>query len=140
MIGPFKGKYSYLSNFYSAVIHYGGLRYPSVEHAYQASKSLDIVIRRRISVESSPVRARYLGRLLARRADWEQIKLTVMTELVFMKFSDYDLRLKLLKTSSHELVEINVWGDVFWGVCNGVGDNHLGKILMSVRERLEADQ
>jgi predicted NAD-dependent protein-ADP-ribosyltransferase YbiA (DUF1768 family) len=30
------------------------------------------------------------------------------------------------------------WGDRFWGVCNGVGENMLGKLLMQVREELRS--
>ena len=41
-----------------------------------------------------------------------------------------------------ELIEGNNWHDVFWGKCscprcNGGGQNHLGKILMKVREELK---
>ena len=35
-----------------------------------------------------------------------------------------------------ELIEGNVWNDTFWGVCNGKGHNHLGKILMKVRDEI----
>jgi hypothetical protein len=46
----------------------------------------------------------------------------------------------LLLTGDEELIEGNFWGDVFWGVCNGVGKNHLGKILMEVRSELGGAQ
>ena len=42
----------------------------------------------------------------------------------------------LLATGDAKIVEGNTWGDVFWGVCNGVGENHLGEILMKVRQDL----
>lgn len=32
-----------------------------------------------------------------------------------------------------DIVEGNQWHDTFWGVCNGVGQNNLGQILMNVR-------
>jgi predicted NAD-dependent protein-ADP-ribosyltransferase YbiA (DUF1768 family) len=35
-----------------------------------------------------------------------------------------------------ELIEGNWWGDTYWGVCNGVGENHLGKLLMKIRDYL----
>jgi predicted NAD-dependent protein-ADP-ribosyltransferase YbiA (DUF1768 family) len=41
---------------------------------------------------------------------------------------------KLLDTGTQTLVEGNWWGDVFWGVCKGVGSNHLGKLLMKLRK------
>lgn len=31
----------------------------------------------------------------------------------------------------------NYWKDTYWGVCNGVGENHLGKLLMKIREKLK---
>ena len=43
---------------------------------------------------------------------------------------------KLLETGNQELVEGNTWGDIFWGVCNGKGQNWLGKILMMVRDEI----
>uniref|UniRef100_UPI00345E83CD NADAR domain-containing protein n=1 Tax=uncultured Duncaniella sp. TaxID=2768039 RepID=UPI00345E83CD len=44
---------------------------------------------------------------------------------------------KLIATGDAELVEGNYWHDTVWGVCDGVGENHLGKILMRVREELK---
>ena len=35
-----------------------------------------------------------------------------------------------------ELVEGNTWGDKVWGVCDGVGENNLGKTLMRIRDAL----
>ncbi len=49
------------------------------------------------------------------------------------KFSDSKLRQKLLETGNEELVEGNEWSDFFWGVCNGKGQNQLGKLLMKLR-------
>jgi len=42
----------------------------------------------------------------------------------------------LLKTGTQDLVEGNTWGDTFWGVCRGKGKNHLGRLLMLVRQEL----
>ena len=71
------------------------------------------------------------------RADWEVIKVDMMFNLVYDKFSKNPyLRDLLLLTKDFELEEGNNWGDTFWGVCDGVGENHLGKILMDVRTYL----
>ena len=43
----------------------------------------------------------------------------------------------LLGTKDEELIEGNDWDDTFWGVCNGVGENHLGKTLMKIRDELK---
>ena len=47
-----------------------------------------------------------------------------------------DIAKKVIETYPAELVEGNVWNDMTWGVCNGKGENLLGKILMDVRDRL----
>jgi hypothetical protein len=57
-------------------------------------------------------------------------------ELLAQKFSYPYYRDLLLATGDAELIEGNVWNDVFWGVCNGIGKNWLGKLLMQVREVL----
>lgn len=43
-----------------------------------------------------------------------------------------------MATGNEMLVEGNNWHDKFWGVCGGEGENHLGKMLMHIRERLTA--
>jgi predicted NAD-dependent protein-ADP-ribosyltransferase YbiA (DUF1768 family) len=40
----------------------------------------------------------------------------------------------LIDTGNEELCEFNTWGDTFYGVCNGVGKNILGKLLMEIRD------
>ncbi len=55
-------------------------------------------------------------------------------ELVLrQKFSHPGLLALLLATGDMELVEDNDWDDTYWGVCNGVGENNLGKLLMKIR-------
>ena len=35
-----------------------------------------------------------------------------------------------------DIANLLVSEDFFWGVCNGKGENHLGKILMKVRDEI----
>ena len=72
------------------------------------------------------------------RSDWLDVRLRLMKELVRRKFENPELRSLLLSTGTTVLVEGNQWGDTFWGVCKGVGENHLGLILMEIREELRA--
>jgi len=60
-----------------------------------------------------------------------------MAEGLRQKFSDPDLRNRLLATGDAELVEGTTWGDVTWGIDlnTGEGENHLGKLLMELRTR-----
>lgn len=73
------------------------------------------------------------------RPDWDLIKDKVMYEVCWLKFSTHpDLKEKLLATGDRELVEGNFWGDAYWGVYLGVGENKLGKTLMKIRSELRS--
>lgn len=113
-----------------------GVAYGSVEHAFQAAKTLNRAERERIRQLASPGEAKRAGRRLTLRPDWDQVKLHVMRELVRQKFLEPALCNRLLQTHPRPLVEENHWGDRFWGVCGGVGENRLGRILMEVRAEL----
>ena len=135
MIDSFRGKYAFLSNFYSSPITIHAIVYPTVEHAFHAMKSLDQQTREIISKAPTATTAKHMGNEIKLRSDWEDIKLSIMKALVFFKFSAHiDLQARLLETGDEKLVEGNWWRDTFWGVCNGKGENHLGKILMEVRD------
>ena len=137
-IDSFQGDYRFLSNFWPVQIHYEGLVYLSVEHAYQAAKTVNRECRRAILTLTAG-QARRMGRVVPIREGWENIKLEIMLELLRLKFKHPPLFKMLLDTGYAELIEGNTWGDYFWGVCRGVGDNHLGKLLMKVRTELRGD-
>ena len=138
-IDRFMGKYRFLSNFYSSPIRHEGINYPTVEHAYQAAKTLHNVVRKEIAEEETPGGAKRLGNQIQLRSDWEKIKVSIMRELIRQKFTKHaGLAKKLLDTGITKLIEGNTWGDTYWGVCNGVGNNKLGKILMGLRKQLRA--
>lgn len=136
-VTSFGGAQRFLSNFYECprtVIH-DGLQYPTVEHAFQAAKSLDPIARRLVADQRTPGDAKRAGRQLALRKDWEDVKLDVMRSCVRAKFElDESLALQLYRTWPMPLIEGNHWNDTFWGVCRGRGENWLGRILMEVRE------
>lgn len=134
VIDSFKGNYRFLSNFYPSKVNFDGIEFPSVENAYQAAKNFDRE-RRLLFVNLTASQAKKEGKRIIIRPDWDEVKIAIMTNLVEEKFTkNLDLLQKLLETEDAELVEGNSWGDVFWGVCKGKGQNHLGKILMQVRE------
>ena len=60
-----------------------------------------------------------------------------MRSLLLQKFSALDMRKKLIATCQAPLVEGNHWGDIFWGVCDGKGENNLGKLLMETRSLIQ---
>jgi len=133
----FQGEYRWLSNFWACTIVYEGLIYPSVEHAYVAAKSLDLEFRQVVANTYSPGKAKRLGRKVAVRDDWEEVKQSTMSTLIIKKFFPGGaLAEKLMGTGLCRIVEGNKWGDTLWGVCDGVGENKLGKILMMQRAHL----
>jgi ribA/ribD-fused uncharacterized protein len=140
MIGPFRGSYRFLSNFQRCPIIYDDGFYLSAEHAYQAAKTLDREEKIHIALLKTSEAKEYgknlviLGR---ERPDWVQVKVEIMRGIIRVKFRNEELKKLLLKTGDERLVEINDWGDVFWGVCDGKGENWLGKILMEIRAELK---
>ncbi len=130
MIDSFRDEYFFLSNFYPVEIKLDGIVYPNAESAFQAQKTLDVEERRNFSMLKNPVQAKRLGRKVKLRDDWEEVKLDIMTEVVSQKFLQHPHLIEmLLQTGDEELVEGNKWD-----VCKGKGENHLGKILMKIRD------
>lgn len=139
-IDRFVGEHRFLSSFFPCeVTTDAGLTYASVEHAYQAAKAATEEERFAIAAASSPKKAKRRGAKLTPPPDWHSRKVEVMRSLLRLKFAPgRELAAKLVATGDAELIEGNDWGDEFWGQCNGVGENHLGRLLMETRSRLRA--
>jgi len=135
-IAGFFQEFRFLSNFYPSEITLDGVTYPTVEHAYQALKATSEEEHEFVRTQPTPKKAKWAGRKVQIRPYWDEVRLDVMRTLLELKFSDPDLRLALVLTYPNELEETNYWQDVFWGVCNGIGENHLGKLLMEIREKI----
>jgi ribA/ribD-fused uncharacterized protein len=136
-IETFAGQHRFLSNFFPSAIVYEGILYLTVEHAFQAQKSLELGVRQWIADAATPSAAKARGRGVTLRTDWEAVKFDVMKALLAYKFRDPTLRAKLLATGDAALVEGNTWGDRVWGVYRGIGQNHLGRLLMEVRSEIQ---
>lgn len=137
-IDTFKDRYAILSNF-NGNIPNG----KTVEHHYQAAKTIIWKWQLDILTADTPGKAKKLGRKVPLRDDWELIKVDVMRELLIRKFSIEYHKTILLSTDDQELIEGNYWHDNFWGVCNcgkcSNGQNNLGKLLMELREEIRFD-
>jgi N-glycosidase YbiA len=137
MIDKFEGTYRFLSNFWPCEVQFEGETYPSVEHAYQAAKTDDEEQRANIRLAPDAKTAKRLGKKVTMREDWDDVRLQVMASLLAQKFAQgSELANQLLATKNQQLVEGNWWGDTFWGVCKGKGENHLGELLMKQRRNL----
>lgn len=134
-IDEFSGEYRFLSNFAPVQLTFqGDLHFPSVEHAYQALKSNDPSDWVRLQQCRGPGQAKRVGQTLKLRPDWEQKKVTFMGMLLREKFSQRPYQELLIGTGQADLCEGNHWGDTFWGVYRGKGQNILGRLLMKERE------
>jgi len=140
----FQGEHRFLSNFYPCVVEFDGIKFKSSEVAYQASKVPvgEAWEHDKVSFAQLDAReARRVGRGLRHiRQDWDDVKLNIMYRILRAKFSqNLDLKQKLLATDGAYLEETNYWHDTFWGIYNGVGENHLGRLLMVVRDEINED-
>ena len=133
-IDNFRGKYYFLSNFFNVQVIYNGITYENNESAFQAQKQPNIA---HTFSHLNPSQAKRKGRKVVLRNDWEKVKDEIMYNICLCKFTqNEELKQKLLNTGNAELIEGNTWNDTYWGICRGRGKNHLGKILMQIREEL----
>lgn len=132
-VESFTGEFFFLSNMYPCRVVFDGMAYPSVENAFQAMKTDNR--EERIPFQSyKPKEARKFGRKLKLKDNWEMKKLGLMEALVRYKFTMYGDLTWALTHIDGVIVEGNTWGDEYWGRCNGKGENHLGWILMDIRD------
>lgn len=133
----FRGKYWFLSNFYPVDVELDGVTYHTAEAAFQAQKCVDPAIRRQFAECKSAKEAKRLGRQMTLRKDWDDIKVSEMRRVIDAKFSNLELAMMLAAVGG-EIVEDNHWHDTFWGRCDGIGENWLGRILMDKRAEILA--
>ncbi len=148
MINSFRDEYYFLSNFYEIPVTYDGITYKNNEAAFQAQKTCSAYQiskgekpysdERLLFKELNASEAKKLGRKISLRPDWEKVKIPIMRDIVYAKFTQNpELGEKLINTDDEYLEEGNTWGDRIWGTVNGSGANNLGRILMEIREQLK---
>lgn len=130
----FRNQYAFLSNMYDCKIEmaigHEAYIFRCAEAAFQAHKCPERAHEFELMSGSE---AKAAGRHVQLRPDWERIKDEVMKTVIEAKFQNPEL-LKKLQSVQGEICEDNTWRDTYWGKCNGVGQNKLGKILMSIRD------
>ena len=130
------GKYAWLSNFYVSPFEYLNKRWSTVEHAFQAQKTLCPLEAKRIQEVATPFEAKKLGRTIKLRTNWECIKNEIMFECLTAKYKINYLAKLLIDTHPCNLIENSPF-DYYWGCGrNGTGLNYLGKLLVKVRGNL----
>jgi ribA/ribD-fused uncharacterized protein len=120
---------------------FDGVLYPSTEHAYQAAKTLDPNIRKLFLLVTAS-KAKRMAKGIKVREDWNNVKTSVMEELLRQKFAPGTLfAAKLMELKGYDICETNWWHDNFWGSCTCAkcadkGENVLGRLLMKLRDEL----
>ncbi len=131
-----------LSSFSRHAFHLDDAEWQTVEHYFQAMKFTDPDQRAAIGDTASPADAQQLAEAHDRvvRKDWKKIQQTVMTRGFYIKCRTHpEVADALLKTGTQKIVE-NSQYDYFWGCGrDGRGHNTYGKVLMAVRDRLQAE-
>ena len=134
--------YGCFSNFSPHSIQLGGKVWLTSEHYYQSQKFVgtrDQPLCQKIYNAPSPEMAAAIGRnpIHSVRPDWDAVKTLIMYRAVLTKFVAYcDLTEILLSTGEQMIIE-NSPTDVYWGCgSDGCGQNHLGKILMRIRQEI----
>lgn len=142
-ITRFAGAWAFLSNPFRAVLIWEEISYPTSEHAFHAGKVLDLEHRRKFATMPDWQDAKAYGQTVPLRPGWnETVRYQVMAEVLRAKFTAHPERTRLLlSTGNSYLVEGNTWHDTHWGVCycrthQAQGQNHLGRLLMELREEL----
>lgn len=139
-ITEFRGTNRFLSNFALVDIEIQGYPFPSTENAYQAYKSQD---KSHVSacMNCTPGVAKALGKTCNVKDNFDDIKVEFMTTINRLKFMQSPFFEKLMATGDVQIIEGNTWHDNFWGDCSCdkckdiKGQNHLGRILMNIRNR-----
>ncbi len=115
----------------------------TVEHYYQTMKFEGSEYQKTILDATSAEQAKTLGkvRFKKKRKDFKQVKNTLMIRAVYIQAKTHPLIAKrILETGQVKLVE-NSQFDYYWGCGRDHrGDNHYGKTLMQVRDKLYQEQ
>lgn len=129
----FTGEYRFLSNFYPVNFEMDGEWFTCSEQAYMWQKCARLEDADKIMRLSIPSEIKKLGRRVKLRDDWDTYRDKAMMKALQAKFKT-SLRGSLYMTTGCYLEETNHWNDTYWGVCDGVGQNKLGKMLMWLRD------
>lgn len=129
----FRDDFYFLSNMYPCPVVVDGIEYSCSETAFQAQKTFN-ASERKMLINLDGFAAKKAGKHVTLRPDWESVKILIMEAVVRAKFEQHPELMIKLHDVAGTICEDNSWGDTFWGVCNGNGENHLGKILMKIRD------
>lgn len=135
--------YYVFSNFSSFMLTWKGVEYMTSEHAYHSEKFHDEALKEEIRKQRSAHDAFKLAQEYKseRRADWDDVKVGIMKEILHTKVAQHPYVKKKLIESGERLLVEDSWRDDFWGWGpNKDGKNMLGKLWMEVRDEVKAEE
>jgi len=145
VITDFRGKYMFLSNAYyhkDQPIRFGGNFFRTAEGAFQSRKC---PVLSNLFFDCDGREAKKLGRRVNLRKDWNDVRVSVMYDVLTAKFGENeDLQQALLDTGDARIEPHNHNHENYWGSCDCADcasvkkGNVLGHLLMRVREDLRA--
>lgn len=140
-IKGFFGEYRWLSNFWLSRIDFCGFVFPSSENAFQAAKTKrhEWYKFETCTAAQSKKLWKSCDKVDFSPSEWDEYKTGIMYSILVSKFSNPELKDKLVATGTKYLEETNHWGDEFWGINSktGQGKNMLGGILMRIRDSIK---
>lgn len=140
-IKEFRYNYYFLSNFSYDSLIYKNIKFKNSEQAYQWEKAETDNDKLLILNCKTAKEAKQIGhQIKCNIVEWDTNKINVMKNILLAKFSQENLKQKLINTGKAKLIEGNYWHDQYWGSCycykckNKEGCNHLGQLLMDIRD------
>jgi ribA/ribD-fused uncharacterized protein len=131
------GKYGPFSNFSDHAVTFGGIGYPTAEHAFQAQKVTNNALRKKFAAAPTPKEAKEMGRNVTLRSDWESVKFDIMVAILTAKVEQHPAIADLLLSTGNSAIAEDSSTDYVWGIGkDGSGTNLLGKAWMKVRSNL----
>ena len=137
VIDSFKGEYDFLNNRYERSFVWNGIKFNNAESAFYASKCTneeEIKLFSRMTITKAAIRSAQITPY----PGWEEDRLNIMQSILSAKFEQNpDLMRKLIDTDKLILINGNNKQETYWGVdlYSWEGENNLGKILMTIREK-----
>jgi ribA/ribD-fused uncharacterized protein len=133
----YENEYYCLSNFSSFAVEEHNIVYQTSEHLYHCKKFTDPGIIQEILQTRSAHDAQLVAirNKTSVRADWSDVKLRIMKEILILKMNQHPyVKKKLLQTGKRQIIE-NSWRDDFWGWGEHKdGKNMLGTLWMEIRD------
>ena len=142
VIGFYPREFYPVDNFSSFKVEWNGYLFASVEEAYQAASFMgsdeELVEKIKKSHSADEAQRIAYANRDKRREDWDDVKISIMEELLRLKIEQNPyVKKKLLQTEDYMIVEDSPKDD-FWGWGpNRNGQNNLGKLWMKLRKELK---